>query len=126
MFVKCAKVHPCKHKEINLYQHKYYTNNYTFMIQYVKKKKNKYYHKQINVFVVLAGKNGPAKQEQQKRLNAGQPNLSSLVLLLLCVRLNQPITPIQELLLAPLQYTKTDVSNTLFCHLLSGSLRCKK
>jgi len=81
---------------------------------------------QINVFAVLAGKNGPAKQEQQKRLNAGQPNLSSLVLLVLCVKLKQSITPIQELLVAHLQYTKTDVSSTLFCHLLGGSLRCKK
>jgi len=57
---------------------------------------------QINVFAVLAGKNGPAKQEQQKRPNAGQPNLSSLILLLLCVRLKQLITPIQGLLVAPL------------------------
>jgi len=81
---------------------------------------------QINVFVVLAGKNGPAKQEQQKRLNTGQHNMSSLVLLLLCVNLKQLITPIQELLVAPLQYTKTDVSSTLFCHLLSGSLLFKK
>jgi len=37
--------------------------------------------KQTNVFVVLDGKNGPAKQEQQKRLNTGQPNFSSLVFL---------------------------------------------
>jgi len=74
----------------------------------------------------LLEKNGLAKQEQQKRLNAGQPNLRSLIFLLLCVMLKQLITPIQELLVAPLQYTKTDVSNTLFCHLFSGSLRCKK
>jgi len=45
---------------------------------------------------------------------------------IMCVRLKQLITPIQELLVAPLQYTKINVSSTLFCDLLSGSLRCKK
>ncbi|KEH37563.1 transmembrane protein, putative [Medicago truncatula] len=37
----------------------------------------------IKAYAVLAGKNGPAKQEQQKRFNAGQPNLT-LLLILIC------------------------------------------
>jgi len=56
----------------------------------------------INVSAVRAGKNGLAKQKQQKRLNASQPNLTPLLIFLLCLRLNQLITPIEELFVAPL------------------------
>jgi len=43
---------------------------------------NRKHPQQINGFVVLAGKKGVAKQEQQKRLNTGGPNMTKPFLLL--------------------------------------------
>jgi len=83
-------------------------------------------HNRLMFLLFLPEKMVQPSKSNKKRLNAGQPNLSSLVFLLLCVRLKQLIRPIQELLVAPLQYTKIDMSSTLSSHLLSGSLRCKK
>jgi len=80
------------------------------------------YH--TNIFVVLVGENGVAKQEQQKRLNADVPS-KCLLLLLVISRLLQLITPIKEFFITLLQVIEADIPTLLIFHLFHRLLLCK-